>query len=47
MPVELPADEGEVELKAKHGHNEMSGQGRASGFTEVFEMPVPEEEVVG
>lgn len=38
----MPADKGEVELEVKHGHNEMLGQGRASGFTEVIEMPVPE-----
>lgn len=38
VPVELPTEKGDVELEAKHGTNEAAGQGRASGFVEVFEM---------
>lgn len=39
VPVELPKEKGDVELEAKHGMHEAAGQGRASGFVEVFEMP--------
>lgn len=39
VPVELPTDKGDVELEAKHGENEMLGQGSASGFVQIFEMP--------
>lgn len=39
VPVELPTEKGDVELEAKHGTNEAAGQGRASGFVEVFEIP--------
>lgn len=39
LPTELPAEKGDAELEAKHGQSEALGQGRASGFAEVFEMP--------
>lgn len=44
VPVELPTEKGDVELEAKHGTNEVTDQGRASGFVEVFEMPGHEHE---
>jgi hypothetical protein len=39
VPVQPPAETGDAELEAKHGHSEAIGPGRPSGFTEHFDLP--------